>query len=78
MQNPRVRLALMAVSTLALLAIAGFVIFADPGSGDTKPAITDGFAGAIRPGRRPPDFTLRRPGRPQRRRWPRCADGPWS
>ena len=30
MQNPRVRLALMAVSTLALLAIAGFVIFADP------------------------------------------------
>jgi protein SCO1 len=58
MQNPRVRLALMAVSTLALLAIAGFVIFADPGSGETKPAITDGFAGAIRPRAPAADFTL--------------------
>ena len=58
MQNPRVRLALMAVSTLALLAIAGFVIFADPGSGDTKPAVTDGFAGAIRPQAPATDFAL--------------------
>ena len=59
MQNPRVRLALMAVSTLALLAIAGFVIFADPGSGDTKqPAITGGFAGAIRPAAPAADFAL--------------------
>jgi len=48
----------MAVSTLALLAIAGFVIFADPGSGETKPAITDGFAGAIRPKAPAADFTL--------------------
>jgi protein SCO1/2 len=58
MQNPRVRLALMAVSTLALLAIAGFVIFADPGSGETRPAITDGFAGAIRPSAPAAGFTL--------------------
>ena len=58
MQNPRARLALMAVSTLALLAIAGFVIFADPGSGETKPAITDGFAGAIRPRAPAAGFTL--------------------
>lgn len=48
----------MAVSTLALLAIAGFVIFADPGSGETKPAVTDGFAGAIRPQAPAADFAL--------------------
>ena len=59
MQNPRVRLALMAVSTLALLAIAGFVIFADPGSGKSTPAaITGGFAGATRPVAPAADFTL--------------------
>jgi protein SCO1/2 len=58
MQNPRLRLALMAVSTLALLAIAGFVVFADPGSGDTTSVVTSGFAGAIRPQAPAADFTL--------------------
>ena len=58
MLHPRVRLALMAVSTIALLAIAGFVIFSDPRSGATTPAVTGGFAGSIRPQAPPADFTL--------------------
>ncbi len=58
MLHPRVRLALMAVSTIALLAIAGFVIFSDPRSGATAPAVTGGFAGSIRPQAPPADFTL--------------------
>ena len=59
MLHPRVRLALMAVSTIALLAIAGFVIFSDPRSGATTPAVTGGFAGSIRPEAPPADFALR-------------------
>lgn len=58
MLHPRVRLALMAVSTIALLAIAGFVIFSDPNSGASTPAVTDGFAGSIRPVAPAADFTL--------------------
>ena len=58
MLHPRVRLALMTVSTLALLAIAGFVIFSDPRSDATAPAVTDGFAGSIRPEAPAADFTL--------------------
>ena len=59
MLHPRVRLALMAFSTIALLAIAGFVIFSDPRSGASGPAVTGGFAGAIRPVAPAADFTLR-------------------
>jgi protein SCO1/2 len=67
MLHPRVRLALMAVSTIALLAIAGFVIFSDPRSGATTPAVTGGFAGSIRPQAPPADFTLTdQDGRPVR------------
>ena len=58
MLHPRVRLVLMAVSTIALLAIAGFVIFSDPRSGATTPAVTGGFAGSIRPEAPPADFAL--------------------
>jgi protein SCO1/2 len=67
MLHPRVRLALMTVSTIALLAIAGFVIFSDPRSGATTPAVTDGFAGSIRPNAPPASFTLAdQDGRPVR------------
>lgn len=59
MLNPRVRLALMALSTLALLAIAGFVIFSDPRSGDGPTPVTSGFAGSIRPRAPAADFALR-------------------
>lgn len=58
MLHPRVRLALMAVSTIALLAIAGFVIFSDPSPDADAPAVTGGFAGSIRPVAPPADFTL--------------------
>ena len=58
MLHPRVRLALMAVSTIALLAIAGFVIFSDPRSGASTPAVTGGFAGSLRPDAPAADFTL--------------------
>lgn len=65
MLHPRVRLALMTFGTLALLAIAGFVIFSDPKPGDATPAVTGGFAGAIRPVAPAADFTLRdQDGRP--------------
>ena len=78
MLHPRVRLALMTVSTIALLAIAGFVIFSDPRSGAATPAITGGFAGSIRPVAPPADFTPARPGRPRRATSPRCAAKPAS
>lgn len=58
MLHPRVRLALMAVSAIALLAIAGFVIFSDPRSGASTPAVTGGFAGSLRPDAPAADFTL--------------------
>ncbi|HMS61139.1 MAG TPA: SCO family protein [Solirubrobacteraceae bacterium] len=58
MLHPRVRLALMTFGTIALLAIAGFVIFSDPNSGASAPAVTDGFAGSIRPVAPAADFTL--------------------
>lgn len=49
----------MALSTLALLAIAGFVILSDPRSGDATPAVTSPFSGSIRPQAPAADFTLR-------------------
>jgi len=59
MLHPRVRLALMAFGTIALLAIAGFVIFSDPRSGDATATVTGGFTGSIRPVAPAADFTLR-------------------
>ena len=58
MLQPRVRLALMTFGTIALLAIAGFVIFSDPHSGAATPAVTDGFAGSLRPVAPAADFAL--------------------
>lgn len=59
MQQPRVRLALMASATIALLAIATFVAFSDPTPAPSEIAVTGGFAGSIRPQAPPADFELR-------------------
>lgn len=59
MQQPRVRLALMASATIALLAIAAFVVFADPNPAPSETAVTGGFAGSIRPHAPPAGFELR-------------------
>ena len=58
MLHPRLRLALMAISAIALIAIAGFVILSDPNSGDANSPVTGGFAGSIRPQAPAADFTL--------------------
>ncbi len=56
--HPRLRLALMACGTIALLAIAGFVILSDPRSGEATTTVTGGFSGSIRPQAPPADFVL--------------------
>lgn len=59
MQQPRVRLALMASATIALVAIATFVVFSDPTPAPSETAVTGGFAGSIRPQAPPAAFLLR-------------------
>lgn len=59
MLQPRVRLALMASATIALLAIAAFLVFSDPTPAPSETAVTSGFAGSLRPDAPPADFTLR-------------------
>lgn len=58
MLQPRVRLALMASATIALLAIAAFLVFSDPNPGPSQTTVSGGFAGSIRPDAPPADFTL--------------------
>lgn len=55
--NARLRLALMVVSTLAILAAGGVVLFA--GRGDDPALGSNGFAGATSPAIPPLDFRLR-------------------
>jgi protein SCO1/2 len=53
----RIRLALMVFASLAILAAAGVIVFAQPSS---EPATgAGGFAGSLRPAIPPQDFTLR-------------------
>jgi protein SCO1 len=58
MLHPRLRLSLMAIGAIALLAIAGFVIFADPRPGGAAAQTTSGFDGSIRPRAPAAAFTL--------------------
>ncbi len=53
----RVRLALMAAASLAILAAAGVIVFAKPSSPPATGA--SGFAGSVRPPIGPKDFALR-------------------
>lgn len=59
MLQPRVRLALMASATIALVAIAAFLVFSDPAPAPSQTAVTGGFAGSIRPHAPPAGFKLR-------------------
>lgn len=59
MLQPRVRLALMASATIALVAIAAFLVFSDPAPAPSQTAVTGGFAGSIRPHAPPAGFELR-------------------
>ena len=58
--NRRLRLTLMAISTIVLLGVLAFVAFSDPTPSDDQAAIQSGsFAGALRPETPPASFTLR-------------------
>ncbi len=57
--HPRVVLGLAATGSLVLLVLLFFVLVFDPNRAEPEGAVTNGFAGSIRPPSPPLDFTLR-------------------